>query len=502
MTQEGFSKEKERRAKELIANRTWRLNNLYKIKTKEGLVVTFEPNWAQIMLLRPHYLNLILKARQLGITTLFSILFLDTCLFNDNTHAAIIADSKPIAKEIFVDKVKFAYDNLPDWVRRLTPAYRDNVNELRFSNGSVFRIATTLRGGTTQLLHITEFAKVCVENPSKADEIISGALNTLQAGQFACIESTARGKDGIFYDMCCKAMEIQKSGKVLNPMDWKFWFFAWWQHPDYVLDDDSVVIMADYKKYFDELEAKGIVLNNQQKAWYVQKAELQGEYMKREFPSTPDEAFETAHEGYYFASQVSKARDEKRISHVPPDDHALQFAAWDIGIDDSTAIWTFQVIGREIHFLDYYENSGEALVHYNRWIKSLRYPIEKHWMPHDAAGRDKATGKAYADYAREMGMKVQILERSKNELIDIEMARTMFSRLFFDNVKCSKGIEMVQAYKKEWNDKLGCFRERPCHDKASHGTKALIYALNAIDRMTGGKAMSAQEWQRIRDRYS
>ena len=193
-----------------IADRMWRMSNLYKIKTKNGEIVTFEPNWAQLELLSNiHYLNLILKARQLGVTTFFSLLFLDTCLYNDNIHAAIIADNKDTAKEIFRDKVKFAYDNIPEFFKQHAPAFRDNVNELRFGNGSVFRVGTGLRGGTLQLLHITEFAKICVENPTKAAEIMSGALNTLQIGQFACIESTARGRDGDFYDMCKKAISLQ-----------------------------------------------------------------------------------------------------------------------------------------------------------------------------------------------------------------------------------------------------------------------------------------------------
>ena len=150
----------ESEALKLLADKKWRLNNLYKIKDKDGNVVTFKLNWAQEILLRPHYLNLVLKARQLGVSTYFAIMFLDSCLFNDNINAAIIADSKPVATEIFIDKVKFAYDNLPEWVQRISPAYRDNVQQMRFANGSVFRVATSLRGGTVQLLHITEFAKI------------------------------------------------------------------------------------------------------------------------------------------------------------------------------------------------------------------------------------------------------------------------------------------------------------------------------------------------------
>lgn len=235
-----------------IASKEWRMNNLYKIKDKYGNVVDFVPNWAQKQLMKPHYLNLILKARQLGVTTFFAIMFLDTCLFNDNVHAAIIADNKPTAREIFIDKVKFAYDNLPEWVRELTPAFRDNINELRFSNGSVFRVGTSLRGGTVQLLHITEFAKICADNPLKATEIMSGALNTVQMGQFITIESTARGKDGYFYDMCQTAIAKQKSGEPLGALDWKFWFFPWYGDGTCSMNASQVeqdTIRANYNKF-------------------------------------------------------------------------------------------------------------------------------------------------------------------------------------------------------------------------------------------------------------
>ena len=485
-----------------LASKEWRLANLYKIKDKYGAVVDFDPNWAQLQLLKPHYLNIILKARQLGVTTFFSVLFLDTCLFNDNINAAIIGDNKDVSREIFVDKVKFAYDHMPEWVKEITKAYRDNVNELRFSNGSVFRVGTSLRGGTVQLLHITEFAKVCTENPKKAQEIISGALNTLQAGQFATIESTARGKDGAFYEMCQNSIEHQKSGKELTPLDWKFWFFPWWKEDSYTLKDENITIPKDFREYFEHLNKDhGITLADEQKSWYVKKAEVQMDDMKREYPSTPDEAFESANEGFYFSKFVSKARHEKRVCHIPVDTHVNQFAAWDIGWSDSTSIWIFQVVGKEIHFLDYYENSGEALDHYVNWINKKKYNIMKHYLPHDSAGKSAATGKAYVDYAREMGLKCEVLKIEHNKLVDIEMVRHIFPRVWFDSEKTEKGVKCLENYRKEWNDKLECYRERPLHNWASHGTDAFIYAVNAVNKMTGNGALTAEQWKEIRSKY-
>jgi hypothetical protein len=486
------------RAFELLRSQEWRMKNLYKIKDKEGEIVDFEPNWAQNALLHSHNLNIVLKARQLGITTYHALLFLDTCLFQPNTNAAIVADSKPIAREIFIDKVKFAYDNLPQFVRDMCHAYRDNVHEMRFANGSVFRVATSLRGGTLQYLHITEFAKICQDNPTKANEIISGALNAVQAGQFVCIESTARGREGHFYNLCKGAQELQDLGTPLGTLDWKLWFFPWWQHPDYVLDSTNVLISKEMEEYFEGLESKDIILSPEQKAWYVKKMQTQGEYMKREYPSTPEESFEAANEGFYFAKMMSLARQERRICHVPYDEAAKTYTSWDIGIGDMNAIWVFQIVGREVHFIDYYENSDEPLTHYVNWLKKKPYIFEKHFMPHDAASRSLQTGKSLVDIARGMGLKIDVLPRDSNEMFGIECLRNMLNRFFFDQTKCEKGIKAVESFRKEWNEKLGCYREKSYHDWASHGSKALIYAAEAVQKTSSGAGMTAEEWNRLR----
>lgn len=481
-----------------LADKEWRLNNLYLIKDKEGNVVQFKLNWAQLQLLRPHYLNLVLKARQLGVSTYFAIMFLDSCIFNQNINAAIIADSKPVATEIFVDKVKFAYDNLPEFVRKMCPAYRDNVHQMRFANGSVFRVTTSLRGGTVQLLHITEFAKICQENPKKANEIISGALNAVQAGQFVCIESTARGREGHFYTMCKTAKALEDSNIAPGKLDWKLWFFPWHKHPEYILKADNIIITKEMQDYFTGLENKEIYLSSEQKAWYIKKSAGQGEYMKREFPSTPEEAFEAANEGYYFSRQISQARKENRICHLPYDNNAKTFTTWDIGIGDACAVWIWQTCGKEIHCIDYYENSDEPLAHYVKWLKDKPYIYEAHIMPHDAAAREKGSGKSFADIARQQGLKVNVLPRQQNEMFGIEALRNMLPRFFFDQVKTEKGLKAIENFRKEWNEKLGCYRERSHHDWASHGAKALIYTAEAVQKFSGGSGMTAEEWNRMR----
>jgi hypothetical protein len=101
-----------------------------------------------------------------------------------------------------------------------------------------------------------------------------------------------------------------------------------------------------------------------QKAWYVKKQNVQGDDMKRQHPSTPEEAFEASVEGAYYATQFTKIRKEGRITKVPFNSAVLVDTWWDLGIDDSMAIWFTQDVGREIHVIRYYENSGEGFEFY------------------------------------------------------------------------------------------------------------------------------------------
>src|SRR3954453_18979540 len=199
----------------------WRLSNLYWITDKAGRAVPFVPNTAELKFLdEVHSLNLILKARQLGFTTLCCLIYLDACVFTPHTRAGV-------------------------GIRSAVPAVQDSVDTLTFGNNSSIRVSTSMRSGTLQHLHVSEFGKICAQSPEKAREIVTGALNTVEAGQFVVIESTAEGQEGAFYDMTQRARARAAMGDPLTPLDYRFHFFPWWQDQSYVLQDDIVVIGAE-----------------------------------------------------------------------------------------------------------------------------------------------------------------------------------------------------------------------------------------------------------------
>ena len=467
-----------------LHDRWWRLNNLYYIVDKDGNKVKFQPNWAQTVVFQDMwYMNVYLKARQLGITTCMCMFLLDIAMFNSNTNCGIIAHNKEDAEVFFRDKVKYAYDNLPEPLRRAVPASTDTAKELKFSNNSSVRVGTSMRSTTLQYLHISEYGKICARFPEKAKEIRTGALNTVQAGNYVFIESTAEGREGDFFKISDTALNKQRAEEELTPLDFKFFFFPWHHHPDYRLPPGQAQAVRhpqDLEDYYRGLEDDhGVILSQGQRAWYTKKYEVQQDEMKREFPSTPEEAFEAAVHGSYYINQLSRARKEGRVASVPYDPAALVHTSWDLGISDKMSVWFFQLVGQEVHFIDYYEHSDEGFPHYKKVLDDKGYNYGEHYAPHDIGARELSSGRTRQQMARELGL--NFVQLPKLELMTgINQVRAGFQRCWFDKLKCAQGLTAIGNYRKEWNNKMDCFSDRPRHDENEHGASSFRYGMQAV----------------------
>jgi hypothetical protein len=195
-----------------IGNKEWRMTSgaIYSIKTKSGEKVPFKPNKVQLELFREfekHKKHIVVKGRQQGASTGVDIWLLDEALFNKNVSIGIIAQDLETAADIFDNKLKFAYDNLPPEIKGKMIATSDREKELSLNNGSSIRVATSFRGGTIQYLHVSEYGKICAKFPDKAREIQTGSLNSVPPDGFIVFESTAEGNDGDFYNRSQKAMD-------------------------------------------------------------------------------------------------------------------------------------------------------------------------------------------------------------------------------------------------------------------------------------------------------
>lgn len=474
-----------------LGNRMWRLRNLYWILDKSGRKVKFSPNPAQLQLLGSlWYLNLIVKARQRGFTTLIDILMLDACLFNSNVRAGIVADTRENVEIIFRDKIKFAYENLPPSLRDAIETEQDQAKELLFGNNSSIRVGTSMRSGTLQYLHISEFGKICRRYPDKAQEIVTGSLQAVQAGQFVFIESTSEGQGGEFHDMVKTAEEDLQTGKKLNEMEYKLHFFSWWDADEYEIDPDGVIITEKDHEYFDKVESQtGHLINLRKRAWYVLKKKTLRDKMTQEFPSTIKEAFEQAIEGAYYAKEMAAARTEGRICKVPVIPSVPVDTFWDIGRNDANAIWFMQQVGMQHRFVRYYENSGEGLAHYARYMQQQGYLFGRIFVPHDAGHQLIGQEYTVAQQLQTMfpGVPVIIVPRIENVTDGINLVREEFPSCYFDELNCATGIKHLDNYRKEWNERLGVWRNHPRHDEASNGADAFRQFAQGYKPVAGGK---------------
>lgn len=491
--------------KELLAKLSdphWRLfsGELYKIVIKgdteeENLAVPFKPNRAQRRFLsRIWHRNIILKARQLGFTTLIAIMWLDFALFNPNVKCGIIAQDDDTAMEIFKDKVKFAYDNLPDVVKEMRPLKYDNAHEMGIKHSdkatSSIRVATSMRGGTYHRLHVSEFGKICAKFPAKAKEVVTGSIPTVPMSGILIIESTAEGQDGAFYKMSQEAKKLMDSGKKLSPKDYRFHFYAWHQDEKYRLDPAGVYISQKDHEYFDEVETKmNITLDMEQRAWYVAERagfEAAGEdySMLQEFPSTPDEAFQKSTEGTYYAKQMTAMRKEKRICRIPVLE-MLCNTFWDIGGTAGTAIWVLQKVGLEWRAIDYYEAHNETYAHAVRWLNDKGYLYNKHFLPHDAAHKRQLgnVNKSPQEMIEELGLENTVIVPVIDNLdAGINLLKKHFPELYMDEERCAEGIKRLDGYKRKWDSKQGTWLNDPeKNDGNSEGADALRQWAQSLD---------------------
>jgi hypothetical protein len=468
--------------KSFLDDQKQRLNTLYNITDKAGQVIPFRMNHEQERMFdEMHFLNLVLKCRQFGGTTFIDIFSLDRGNFNPNQEFVLSAHKLDDGKKIFQTKILDPWKSMRDELR--VPSEVESKTELILANGSAFRVTTSARSGTTQILHVSEFGYTCARNPDKAKEIVTGSLNAVDQGQIVFIESTAMGRLGYFYQYCMEGLRLARMMKKLTSMEWKLFFFPWHEHPEYQLSEEEsklIVITQDHEEYFGELAAKhGIKLTDRQKTWYVTKLQKQAsaEDMAREYPSFPEEAFKVSTEGSYYGKEVVKMYAEKRICDVPHDPRNLVQTAWDLGRNDENPIIFFQENGPWIDIIDFYENQGEGLPHYAGYCQKKAYDrgfvYGKHFAPHDIEHHDYGTGDVRKDTGKKLGIRFTTIPRIRLNIEGIEAVREILPRVRIDEKKCQKLILCLENFRKKWDEKNQVFMDDYVHDEYSHGAKAM-----------------------------
>jgi len=200
---------------------------------------------------------------------------------------------------------------------------------------------------------------------------------------------------------------------------------------------------------------------------------------------------DTRRSGAVYAKQLSAARSLGNITKVPYDPSCEVFTAWDLGFGDSTAIWWLQFVGRELRWLDCYENSGEQLDHYAGVIKSKPYNYARrgHYLPHDG-GHGNIRGDSVARQLELLGVPNTVLQRETDINPGIELLRQTIAYSVFDHDKCKDGIHALENYAYEWDEERMVFKNKPRHDWTSHFADSARYAAIAAGKQKAGLSLA------------
>ena len=311
--------------------------------------------------------------------------------------------------------------------------------KIRFKNGSLFQVV-----GTDDIDKIVGtnprgcvFSEYSLQNP-KAWDYIRPIL--AENGGWAIFNYTPRGKNH-GYDLHEMA--------VSNPK----WFVS-----RLTVDDTKVLSPED----IEEERKSGMTEDLIQQEYYI--------------------SFTASVQGAYYWKEYDDAEKAGRFGNVPYDPAVPVFTVWDLGVSDAMAIGFYQLIGLEVHKIDYYEANNQGLPHYVKVLQDRKYVYAKHFAPWDIKAKELTTGKSRLETAKSLGINFEVVPQIGVQN-GIDAARLLFPRLWVDKEKCKEWLKLIPQYTKEYDEDNKIFKDTPLHDWTSHGADEYRYAAVVIDKM-------------------
>ncbi len=207
--------------------------------------------------------------------------------------------------------------------------------------------------------------------------------------------------------------------------------------------------------------------------------------------------------GAYYSAAIAQAQREGRICRIPYNPALQVHTVWDLGLDDAMAILFVQRDRSGTYIVDSYENRGEGIPFYIKYLKDKEYIYGKHFAPFDINQKELTSGKTRQETAKGLGINFRQVPSAS--IIDgIERAKIMFSRLWIDNLSCEQFLVAIKNYRKEWDDKLLDYKPKPIHDWSSHFADCLRYMALVEEQMkeSGENQWDAKPKEEVVDIYA
>lgn len=188
-------------------------------------------------------------------------------------------------------------------------------------------------------------------------------------------------------------------------------------------------------------------------------------------------SFEAAIRGAYFSNELVKTRQDGRIGNFPHDRRYPVYSGLDLGFDDSTAAWFFQIYDGFVHLIDYLEYRQSGIDKYIAYVKLKKmhegWRMAQEFAPHDVENGNPGTGKSTHKIAVELGTVFQRVERPQKKMHGIQCIRFMFKRFRFNESTTREGLKHLYEYRPQYDEKLDVYSLQPLRNSATHGADAL-----------------------------
>ena len=235
------------------------------------------------------------------------------------------------------------------------------------------------------------------------------------------------------------------------------------------LEEDEV-----YKRFVVGRPPNALVIeqNWRDNPWFTTVLKAEMEEMRRRDPDGWLNVYEGkplhALQGAIYANELRRAAEEGRITKVPVVGGSPVHTAWDLGHSDNTAIWFFQRIGFEYRMVDFFSDNAQKLDHYLKALQDRPYVYGRHYLPHDAES-NRLEGKSVANQVRDVygRSNVVVVPRTDSVVGDLNICRTVFDQVWFDQEKCADGLNAMRHYRYAVDPDTGRTSRNPLHDWTS-----------------------------------